>query len=290
MRVLVTGAAGQLGRNVCKLLGESRISFTAVDKVPDIGPDYAVQVIDLLDLPRCKDVMEGVDVLLHFANHANWHGGDPATVYAENVTMNINLFQSAYDAGCSRIIFSSSIQVLNGMLPVHDREEQEILLPYLPLDAASPAIPRNTYALSKHASEKMLQYYSSVYGITTIAFRFPWLLDVDLMQKCYEEGGIQRGNCFDGYAYLPIYSAAEACIKAIYAELHGYHQYFLAAKDNIEQRSTDDVIKEQLSHIPQKQSMKVLHSLVDCSSAAIDLGWSQPQSLTESLNKYAAFA
>ncbi len=279
---MVTGAAGQLGTEICLLLLESGIPFVAVDKNPGSRNEYPVKTLDLLSMENLAELFDGISVLIHTANHTNWFCGTPETVYCENVSMNMKLFQAAADAGCDRIVFSSSIQVLNGQLPSYDRSAQEILLPYIPMDSEMPAIPRNSYALSKQASESMLKYYSETKKVTCISLRFPWLLNADLLKKALEEGGIKRENAFDGFVYLPLYSAAEVTLRAAASEHNGYHEYFVASKDNLEQSPASEIIRRELSHVPLKKPIQEIDNLVDCSKVEAELGWIQPQSLRES--------
>ena len=286
MKVLVTGAAGQLGSSVCRALGHVGIPFLAVDKVGDAQADHPLEVMDLLDPKVCEKLLKGVDVLAHFANHSNWYSGPPQKVYGENVRMNMNLFQAAADQICQRIVFASSIQVFNGQRPIEDREDHEIMLPYLPIDAEMPAIPRNSYALSKQAAESMLKYFSETARMTCISIRFPWLLDLPVLTAVNQQHGMKRGQSYDGFAYLPLYSAAEAIVKAINVELSGYRQYFVASKDNLEQRPAQQVISEQLSHLQLKKPIEEMDSLVNCRKAESELGWRQPQSLVESIGIY----
>jgi nucleoside-diphosphate-sugar epimerase len=286
MKVLVTGAAGRLGSCVCRLLKEAKVDFLAVDKVADDNADYPVKQVDLLDWELCSGLLEGVDILAHFANHTGWDNERPQAVLNSNITMNMNMFQAAENAGCHRIVFSSSIQVFSGQLPTSDRSLHDIVLPYLPMDSDMPAIPRNTYALSKQLSEGMLKYFSETAGMTCIAIRFPLLIDSHLLRVVKEKGSMGRRNCYDGFAYLPVYSAAEVVIKAMMAELDGYHQYFVASKDNLEQKPAWEIIEKELSQLPRNKPIEEMDSLVDCSKVESELGWTQPRSLAESYEKY----
>ena len=289
MNVLVTGAAGRLGSCVCRLLGEAGVEFLAVDKVSGDQAEYPVKVVDLLDWETCDELLEGIDVLAHFANHTKWDSKKPQEVFNENTSMNMNLFQAAANAGCRRIVFSSSIQVFSGQLPTDDRDAHEIVLPYIPIDSDMPVFARNSYALSKQTAENMLKYFSVTRGMTCIAIRYPLLLDSKLLIKAKEQEGIERGKCYDGFAYLPIGSAAEAAVRAMTAELDGYRQYFVASKDNLEQRSAREVIEEQLSDLHRNKPIEEMDSLVDCSKVESELGWKQPNSLEESFAKYARY-
>ncbi len=286
MKVLVTGAAGRLGSCVCRILSDAGVEFLAVDKVAGDGTAYPVEVADLLDWQKCSDLLVGIDVLAHFANHANWNSGNPQEVYVENVQMNMNLFQAAANAGCKRIVFSSSVQVLDGQLPIKDRMPHPIFLPYIPMDSDMPAIPRNSYGLSKQAAENALEYFSETAGMSCIAIRYPLLVDSQTLKEAMGNGGMYRGNCYDGFTYLPVYSAAEAAVKAMTAALEGYHCYFVASKDNLEQRPALEIIKKELSHLSCHKPLEEMDSLVDCSKVITELGWEQPQSMAESLEKY----
>ncbi len=289
MKVLVTGASGRLGSCVCRMIYEAGVEFLAVDKVADDGADYPVEVVDLLDWQSCVDLLEGVDVLAHFANHANWNSGNPQEVYNENGQMNMNLFQAAANFGCKRIVFSSSVQVLDGQLPVKDRTQHPNFLPYIPMDSDMPSIPRNCYGLSKQSAENALEYFSETAGMICVVIRYPLLVDSQTLKSAIENGGLYRGNCYDGFAYLPVYSGAEAAVKAMTAELDGYHCYFVASKDNLEQRPALEIIKEELSQLPCHKPLDEMDSLVDCSKVEAELGWEQPKSMAESFEKYGKF-
>ncbi len=289
MKVLVTGAVGRLGSCVCRLLGERGIDFVAVDRVSDDSVDYPVKVVDLSSSGSVDYLLEGVDILVHFANYPNFTSASPEEVYTVNVSMNMRMFSAAARQGCQRVIFASSVQVLDGQLPTMDRPSHPIFLPYLPLDSEMPAIPRNTYALSKQAGETMLEYFSETADMTCIAIRFPLLIDSAILERSIEEGGMPRGNPYDAFTYLPVYSAAEAVVCAIQADIKGYHCYFVASKDNLEQKTAQEVIAEGLQGIPCKKREEALDSLVDCSRVESELGWQQPASMKESYETYRSF-
>ena len=285
-KVLVTGAAGQLGMAICRLLMKSNIPFLAVDKNSGNNNDYPIKTVDLLDQKKCNELFEEVNSLIHLANHSNWFQGTFEKVYGENLLMNMNTFQAAANSGCKRIVFSSSIQVLNGQKPSHNRLEQEILLPYIPMDSEMPSIPKNSYSLSKLASENLLKYFSERFDMTCISLRYPWLLNLDFMNKAVNEGGIQRENCFDGFAYLPLYSAADLAVKASFSKISGYREYFVASRDTIVQRQVSEIIHSDLSHLQYKKPLQEIDSLVDCKKVELELGWKQPKSLFKAFQKY----
>lgn len=289
MKVLVTGATGRLGSSICRILVEQGIDFVAVDRVSDDTVQYPVQIVDLSQNDSVDYLFEGVDVLVHLANHPNWDSASQEEVYTVNLSMNMRMFAAAAKQGCQRIIFSSSVQVLDGQLPTTDRMSHPNFLPYLPLDSEMPAIPLNSYGHSKQAGEHMLEYFSKTAGLTCVAIRFPLLIDSAMLESSIEQGGMPRGNPYDAYTYLPVYSAAEVMVCAAQANVEGYQCYFVASKDNLEQKSAQEVIAEGLQDVPCKKPVDELDSLVDCSRVEAELGWRQPQSMKESFEKYRSF-
>ena len=286
MKVLVTGAAGRLGSCVCRLLAEQGIPFLAVDRVAGEGLNYPVSQVDLSSGESMDPLFDGIDTLVHLANFPNFNSAHPEEVYSVNVSMNMRIFSAAAKQGCKRIIFSSSVQVLDGQLPTMDRKSHPVFLPYLPLDSEMPAIPRNTYGLSKQSSESMLAYFAETACLTCVAIRFPLLIDSRMMRDSLAQGGMPRGNPYDAFTYLPIYSGAEAVVCAARAAIEGYRCYFVAAKDNLEQKTPQEVIGEGLAHVPCNKPLETMDSLVDCSRVERELGWQQPQSMNDSYEKY----
>jgi nucleoside-diphosphate-sugar epimerase len=286
MKVLVTGASGRLGGCVCRLLVEQGIDFVAMDRVPDENADYPLEVMDLSNGDSIEHLLEGIDVLLHLANYSNWNSAPPDEVYAVNVEMNMRLFFAAVKEGSKRIIFSSSVQVLDGQLPTMDRMEHSVYLPYIPLDSEMPAIPRNTYGLSKQSGENMLKYFAETAGLICVAIRFPLLIDSAMLETSVRQGGMPRGNPYDAYTYLPVYSAAEAVVCATQADVTGYQCYFVASKDNLEQKTAQEVIADGLVDVPCSKPVEELDSLVECTRVEAELGWRQPQSMKESFEAY----
>ena len=132
----------------------------------------------------------------------------------------------------------------------------------------------------------MLSYFADTERMTCIAFRFPLLVDWEFMRKVRESGGLKRGNAYDLFAYLPVYSAAEAVVQSTTAKIEGYRNYFIASKDNLEQTPAREFATQDLSHLPCKSPIEEMDSLVDCSMVETELGWQQPQSLAESVQKY----
>ena len=72
----------------------------------------------------------------------------------------------------------------------------------------------------------------------------------------------------------------------ITAKVDGYRSYFVASKDNLEQRPGREIVEQEMAVVPCRKPIEELDTLVDCSKVVAELGWDQPQSLDESLAKY----
>ncbi len=133
MRITLTGAAGKLGSHVCRQLVDAGHTVRATDRFYRRDLPVRLEMADLLRPEDAYELLEGVEALVHLANHPHFHGNDSQLVFNENVTMNMNIFQAARDVGVQKIVFSSSVQVMSGQRP-----------PYLPFDSSTPAHPPAT--------------------------------------------------------------------------------------------------------------------------------------------------
>ena len=160
-KVLLTGAAGRIG-SAFRQAVDDRYTLRLVDRQTEKLVDTAEQEViaaDLADLDACQRVCQGIDTVVHLA-------GDPATTadfYGSLLDNNIkavyNIMRAAKDQGCQRVIFASSIQVIEGYpLDIQARPEM-------------PMKPMNLYAAAKGFAELMGHYFAYAEGLSCIAVR-----------------------------------------------------------------------------------------------------------------------
>ncbi|RMD79512.1 MAG: NAD(P)-dependent oxidoreductase, partial [Lentisphaerae bacterium] len=106
MRVLVTGAAGYLGRDVCHILAESGIDVLATDQNLRHRLPVPMRVANLLDRFACYQILEGVDIVVHLAGHPRDYTPSIQLGLTENVTLTTNLLQAGVEQGVRRFLFA----------------------------------------------------------------------------------------------------------------------------------------------------------------------------------------
>ncbi len=118
MRVLVTGAGGFVGRELCPLLAQSghvvRAALRAPDSaVPDGASERAV-VGDISSRTEWRDALADVDAVVHLAArvHVMHDSASNADAYLETNTRGTQrLADACVAAGVTRFVFLSSIKV-----------------------------------------------------------------------------------------------------------------------------------------------------------------------------------
>lgn len=150
MKVLVTGAAGQLGQDVVKLLQREGHEVLGCDR----------NEMDITNLEQTIEVVTGYnpDAIIHCAAHTAVDAAenDVDGAYLINATGSRNIALAAEKAG-AKLVYISTDYVFDGL------GEQ----PYHEYDNTAP---RSIYGKSKRAGEVLVQSLSSKYFIVRTAW------------------------------------------------------------------------------------------------------------------------
>ncbi|MBW7972424.1 UDP-glucose 4-epimerase GalE [Bradyrhizobium sp. BR 10289] len=164
--VLVTGGAGYIGSHACRALTAAGYQPVVYDNLSTghrsfvTGPLVTGDLLDGAALARAF-AEHDVAAVMHFAA-ASLVGEsmtDPQKYYINNVQGTLSLLQAMRNAGCHRIVFSSTGAVYGNA----DSKE-------LPEDF--PCAPINPYGASKLMIERMLADYRTAYGFGAFCLRY----------------------------------------------------------------------------------------------------------------------
>jgi uronate dehydrogenase len=158
-RVLITGAAGTIGRRLRALLA-GVYPVLRLSDIKDPEPAAAGEEVARADLAQMDQVMrmcEGVDGIVHL-------GGQPTeapweTILGANIEGTYNLYEAARRQGVKRVVFATT----NHVIGFYRRETR--------IDHAAMVRPDSRYGVSKAFGEALARFYADKYGIRTLAIR-----------------------------------------------------------------------------------------------------------------------
>jgi uronate dehydrogenase len=159
LRVLVTGAAGLIGRTLHGGIAGRYGLLRLLDVQPyaAAGPNEEFQRADLTDPHLAAQAVAGIDTVVHLAGipgEDTWE-----RIYPNNILAMFNLFEASRLAGVKRIIFASSNHVIG-----YYRANRDI-------DAALPVRPDSRYGVSKVFGEALGRLYADKHGIEVACLR-----------------------------------------------------------------------------------------------------------------------
>jgi GDP-L-fucose synthase len=162
-RILVTGGAGFLGRQVVDQLVKAGANPDKIT-VPR-SHDY-----DLCTMEACQQVVQNQDIIIHLAAHVGGIGLNrekPGELFYDNLMMGVQLIHAAYQAGIEKFVCVGTICAYPKFTPVPFKEED--LWDGYPEETNAP------YGIAKKALLVQLQSYRQQYGFNGV-----FLLPVNL--------------------------------------------------------------------------------------------------------------
>jgi UDP-glucose 4-epimerase len=170
MRVLVTGGAGFIGANLCRVLaGEPDVEhIVALDDLSTGHRDNLegldrVDLIEgsILDAGLLDQIVPGADAIVHLAARPSVPRSlqDPMASHHANATGTMQVLEAARRHGRPHVVVASSSSVY-GANPTLPKREDMVPMPVSP------------YAASKLAAESYALAYARSFDLPTLAFRF----------------------------------------------------------------------------------------------------------------------
>jgi len=170
MRVLITGAAGYVGRRLARGL-ETEHELRLADVIVPENDSRWIRT-DVTDPRQVASAMSGIEAVMHCAV-ASGHEGDyeddefNQKRFDVNVRGTWNVLEAARRAGVRRFVHTSSLMVVWGRRP--------------PEYVASDAEPKpvGAYAVTKQLGEIMCEHFARNSGMSIVCLRIPKPIDLD---------------------------------------------------------------------------------------------------------------
>lgn len=171
IKVLVTGAAGFIGSNLCEFLLNNNYNVTGLDNFSN-GHRYNIEPFiqhpnftfiegDIRDLDTCHRVVAGCNYVLHQAALGSVPRSikDPITSNDVNVSGFLNMLVACKDAGVKKMVYAASSSTYG------DSES-------LPKVEDKIGRPLSPYAITKFVNELYADVFYKTYGLNTIGLRY----------------------------------------------------------------------------------------------------------------------
>ena len=176
MNILVTGACGFIGTNLCQSLLEDGFFVTGVDAFTDnyesklkransesLAKFAGFKLVEgnLLEM-NLEHIVDGVDVIFHLAGQPSVHNswGEDFQLYSNrNIVLTQRLLRAAYKAKTPRFVNSSSSSIYGRVVSTPTKENDE-------------KTPISPYGVTKYAAENLVTLYGSEYGLSTVSLRY----------------------------------------------------------------------------------------------------------------------
>ena len=158
-RILLTGAAGDIGTRLRKILKPvyPDLRLSDIQKPADLKPDEQFVAADLAQLEEVEKAVDGIDGVIHLGGFS--HEGPWETILQSNIIGCYNLFEAARKKGVKRVVFASSNHAI-GFYPRHHHIGTDVT-----------TRPDSRYGVSKAFGEALGSLYADKHGLRVLCLR-----------------------------------------------------------------------------------------------------------------------
>lgn len=185
--VLVTGAAGFIGRHLVRRLAEDGARVTAVD-VEESPPSFASERIrydrcDVRDTAKLEELLSEDGDVYHLASVHLEVGKDESAFEAVNVRAARDLVEACEVAGVRRLIHTSSVGIYGHVEDVPARED-------------SPKRPETPYERTKLVGERAVRDRAEEMDVELVVLRPAWVYGPGCRRTDKLTGALRTGRFF----------------------------------------------------------------------------------------------
>ena len=268
--IVVTGAAGRLGRRVVQLLVDQNREVLATDQLAadDLPADFVR--CDLVDAKAVEGILKDAEAVVHLGAIPGPRWGDRRFIFENNVTSTFNVMMSAAELGLRRVVFSSSAF---GMGWAH---EGDAFVPlYLPLDEEHPMMPFEPYGLSKQVGEDIGRMIARNSDTTVVSLRFTNVARPEVQAEFpWPTPTPEDPLTLVMWAYADARDVAEAHVLVLEAKIEGYEAFMIAQPSSRFDEPTIDLVKSNFGdRVEIRVGLSGTASVISTEKAQQLLGW-----------------
>jgi len=159
--ILVTGATGFIGQNLCPIISQQGLPFRAAVRRAVPNMPSSIQVGEIDGATDWSEALDGIDSVIHLAGRAHVLkdvSTDPLAEFRRvNTDGTLNLAKQMVENGCKRLVFVSTIGVNGDATPIDQ--------PFTEDSTPNPQLP---YALAKWEAEQGLEGFKDRLEIVVV--------------------------------------------------------------------------------------------------------------------------
>jgi nucleoside-diphosphate-sugar epimerase len=265
MRIVVTGGSGKAGRWVVRDLRAQGHEVRNVDLTHDGSAHGLCIRADLTDLGQAREVIDGMDAVVHLAAIPAPELRPPGETFRINTMSTYNVFAAAEAASIRRVVWASSETVLG--LPFDTPPL------FAPIDETIPPRPESSYSLSKLVGETMAEQFARRTGMTFVGLRISNIMEPDDYANFpgyWDDATIRKWNL---WGYVDARDVAGAVRASLTADVNGANIAIVAAEDTVMTRPSADLMAEVFPTVPLTRPVKGNETLLSIDRARTLLGY-----------------
>src|SRR6266566_182203 len=294
--VLVTGASGFAGRNLCSVLSRlgSRVRYFVRSKndFSSNEPNASFVVGDVQDYQSILDSLKGVDVAFHLAAITLIPETRAKTfnTFATNALGTLNFLMAAKAQDVPRLVYVSTCHV-------YGRQER------LPITEDTAPRPIDIYSASKLAGESLALSFAEMYGMNISIsrafnhygpFQRPDFLIPSIILRLLKREKLAMGNPSPtrDFSYVEDIVRGYALLAEKGRSSEIYH--FSGGEERSVQEIVETImkisgVKSEVQWNPEARRVDIPRSVGDYSKARKELGWTPRVDFEDGMKKTVAW-
>ena len=264
MRIFFTGGSGKAGKHAIQYLLDQGHQVTNADMVQS-GLDVPELLIDLTDAGQVigamsqmadwPDLETGVptyDAVVHFAAVPRILIGTDGECFRQNTLTTYNVIEAAVKLGIRKVIFASS-ETTYGVCFAKGELKPE----YVPVDEDHPAIPHDSYAMSKVCNEATARSFQARTGSDIYGLRINNVIEpheyATMFPAFMDDPATRRRNIFAYIDARDLGHMVDCCLKT---DGLGYEVFNVSNDDMSVGITSDEVIAQFYEGVEVRRKMR----------------------------------